>query len=123
MRVADVSDHRDARARDLCKFANLAGVIHADLDDAHPCASAGSRNRESGTPMWLLKLPVVRPMRSRVDEQIGDDLFRGCLARAAGDGHDIAAPTSRAHAASFWQGAQRVIRLPRHRSARKRPPL
>ena len=96
VRVADIRHHADARPgdrapgrgsrpRDSCRFR------------APPLrASSGSRRIESGTPTWLLKLPMVLPTGMLHGEQRRDHVLGGGLAGASGDADHFAGPADRA---------------------------
>ena len=63
-----------------CTVPDLAGVVHPDLEHCRCCASSGIRRIENGRPMWLLKLPVVRPTDSAaVLRQCGDNVLGAVL--------------------------------------------
>jgi hypothetical protein len=87
MRGRDGGDHRHIRARHARQRRDLAGGVHADLDDGES-VSMGIRASVTGTPQWLLKLASaawVRPCASSLAQHLLD---RG-LADRARDGDDL----------------------------------
>ena len=54
MRRLDRRDHRDMRADQPGQRGDLAGMVHADLEDAEARVRAACAPGDSGTPEWLL---------------------------------------------------------------------
>ena len=51
MRLLDRGDHRDMRPRELRQGGDLAGVVHADLDDAEPAYQRHARQSQRHAPV------------------------------------------------------------------------
>ena len=84
------------RARRARRGRPASGSRRRGSCRARPPRSRGGgavRSSDSGSPMWLLKLPWLRNTRNRVAEQVRGHLLGRRLAGAAGDGHDLSRPT------------------------------
>ena len=90
VRVADVDPDADVRLGDADERPNLAGVIHAELDDGdiRGVDELGQRERQADVVVEVAAVAVDAEARR---QQVGRHFLRRRLAGAAGDRDDLRA--------------------------------
>ena len=116
VRIADIGPDADVRPGDADERANLARVVHAQLDDSHvrPRRQPDERQRQ---PDVVVEIPVVSHHAILRFQKRRCHFLRRGLARAAGDRHHFRA---RRRSNRRRQRLQRDGRIVRPRSSRPR---
>ena len=108
----------DVGLDDAASSRDLAAAAHGHLARPATSVSGSSANTVSGTPISLLRLPLVATTRATGAQQRGEDVLGRGLAGAAGDGHDDGAGAA-PHGGG--EAAERALAVVDHDARRARP--
>ena len=108
MRCTDIRDHADVRSGEPREGSHFAGMIDADFNDRHfrPRRDAEQGERQAE---FVVQVAFGLCRRHETLQQVGNDVFGGRLAAAAGDGDHGPVPVPSGDCRDRTQSSGRIL--------------